>query len=213
VTGGVLLLTLLSLAPVGNLALYPLEQKYRSVPSEERESPEFIVVLAGGQLDQPISSVVSQISSESLKRLVEGVALLRSYPGSKLVLSGGSQPYGGPSIAEIMARIAEHLGVSPADLILEAKSRDTAEQASRIGSIVGTNSFSLVTSANHMPRSVGFFEGKGMRPKPIPTAFLIEKSSVTDLRLFVPSARSLLKLDASCHEYIGTIWSKLTGIL
>ena len=113
----------------------------------------------------------SQISAAALERVVEGVRLYKTIPGSKLLLSGG-RVFDPVPEAEVMAQIAELLGVKSQDISLESDSRDTADQAVIIGKRIGRERFILVTSAAHMPRSMALFKKRGLQPIPAPTDFL-----------------------------------------
>jgi uncharacterized SAM-binding protein YcdF (DUF218 family) len=55
----------------------------------ETDPIKFVVVLAGGHKSDPAIPVTSQLSGESMIRLVEGIRILRESPGAKLILSGG----------------------------------------------------------------------------------------------------------------------------
>ena len=111
----------------------------------------------------------SQISAAALRRVVEGVRLYKAIPGSKLLFSGG-RVFDPVPEAEVMAQIAVLLGVKPQDIMLEADSRDTAEEAEIIAKMMGREKFILVTSAAHMPRSMALFKSAACspsRPPPI----------------------------------------------
>ncbi|MFO1496849.1 MAG: envelope biogenesis factor ElyC [Verrucomicrobiota bacterium] len=204
VTLGLLLLTAFSSEPVANGLLSPLERRYPAYQTRARETPKFVVVLGGGHTSDPRLPVTSQISDESLKRLVEGIRIYRDNPGSKLVLSGGSWPDPVPD-AEIMAGTARALGISDADVIVEAASRDTEDQARLLKPIVGTNAFLLVTSANHMLRSMRLFESEGTKPLAASAEHLV-KRSVGEPGAFFPRGLYLRRSEAAFHERIGLGW-------
>jgi uncharacterized SAM-binding protein YcdF (DUF218 family) len=213
---GSLLLILLSYDMSTKWLLMPLERQYppiaspTSVNSQDAPPVKWIVVLGGGgsrsaQLPSP-----GRLTSASLSRLIEGIRLQRQLPGSKLVLSEGNIFGSGP-VAEAMARVAEDLGVSKDDMVLETQSQDTEGQAGLISPIVGADRFLLVTSASHMPRSVALFRKAGMNPIAAPTDF--ESLSAESWRpsALYPSAGGLRKAELAIHEYLGLAWSKLRG--
>jgi uncharacterized SAM-binding protein YcdF (DUF218 family) len=126
-------------------------------------SVKWVVVLGGGNIPDPKIPVTSQLSEESMVRLIEAVRLHNKIPESKLVLSGGGVSGLIPS-AETMSRVAKTIGVNQEDLVLETDSKDTEDQARLIKPIVGNEEFILVTSAAHMPRSMALFKKLGCNP-------------------------------------------------
>ena len=219
VTLGTVLLLLLSLPGIAAQFLTPLERRYPALLHPEKiawegqksgTSPTWIVVLGGGHRSDPSLPANSQISTAALGRVVEGVRLYKSIPGSKLWLSGGVVFDPVPEAA-VMARIAELLGVKPQDIVLESDSRDTADQAEMIAKRIGKERFILVTSAAHMPRSLALFKKQGLEPIPAPTDFLVREGPGPDPGRFFPHASSLSGVEKAWHEYLGLAWAWLGG--
>ena len=210
VTVGLLLLTAFSYAPVADALLHPLESQYPPYVKTESTPVKYVVVLGGGHNSDPRLPLSSQLSDESLKRLVEGIRVYRENPGSKLILSGGSWRDPTPA-AKVMADVGKLLGVSSDDIILESESRDTAEEARLIRPIVSTNSFVLVTSANHMPRSMALLAREGLQSVPAPTDHLFRKPLWTLGSLF-PSGQSLRKSERCLYEYMGSAWARIGSL-
>jgi uncharacterized SAM-binding protein YcdF (DUF218 family) len=211
VSAGICLLALLSFDPVSEKLIGPLEHRYGMYVSEDmNDRAEFVVVLGGGHVSDPSIPVTGQINDSSLVRIVEGVRVYRSNPGSKLVLSGGSvsDPVTEASVAADIAKIT---GVDEADIIMESDSLDTKDQARLIKPIVGDSRFVLVTSAYHMPRSMAMFRKAGMNPVPAPTGHLARKKRRLTIGSFFPDALSLERSEAALHEYLGIVWAKLRG--
>jgi uncharacterized SAM-binding protein YcdF (DUF218 family) len=94
---------------------------------------------------------------------------------------------------------------------MESVSKDTKDEARLIEEIVGNDSFVLVTSASHMPRSMAIFEKRGMHPIPAPTEHLAKESQRISPGMFFPSADGLKKAERAFHEYLGLGWAKLRG--
>lgn len=146
-------------------------------------SVKWIVVLGGGHTSDPNIPVTSQISDASLVRLIEGVRLHNKIPGSKLVLSGG-KVFDAVAESETLEKIAMSIGVKQEDIILESRSKDTADQAQLIKPIVGNDDFILVTSAVHMPRSMAMFKKLGMHPIPPPQVIRLRRVKAAILPVF-----------------------------
>ncbi|HEY4481425.1 MAG TPA: ElyC/SanA/YdcF family protein [Candidatus Brocadiaceae bacterium] len=219
ITIGVILFTLLSYPALSNIFLRRLEYQYPPlistaasdfVPDEVVPQVRWIVVLGGGHISDPKIPVTSQLSDASLVRLIEAIRLHNQIPGSKLILSEGKvfDPVPG---AETMAEVAKSMGVKQEDLILESESKHTIDEARIIKSIVGNDKFILVTSALHMPRSMGMFKKLGMQPIPAPTGYRMKEKQGISPSGFFPSSEELRKAEGVIYEYLGLIWAKLRG--
>jgi uncharacterized SAM-binding protein YcdF (DUF218 family) len=221
VTLGTIFLLLLSLSVISRGILAPLESRYPALlhpeiiswPGDGRDgSPRWIVVLGGGQVSDPRLPVTSQISQAALGRVVEGVRLYKTLPGSKLLLSGGGV-YDPVPEADVMARIVVLLGVNPQDITLERGSVDTGQEASIIAKMLGSKKFILVTSAAHMPRSVALFKKHGLQPIPAPADYQVKEAQGADPAKFFPTVGSLIKVETAWHEYLGLAWAWLRGLI
>lgn len=209
---GVILFASLSYGAVSDKLLKSLEYQYPPLAlnsaSDIPSSVKWLVVLGGGHTSDHRIPVTSQISDESLVRLIEAVRLFKKLPGSKLILSGGRSFDPVPE-AETMALLAQAIGVNRQDLFLEMSSRDTKDQAKNIRSIVGDNKFILVTSASHMPRTIALFKKLGMDPIPAPAGHRVKQSSGLSPQDFYPGSGALSKAERAVYEYLGIAWAKL----
>ncbi len=214
---GVVLLAFSSFKFTSELMLRPLEYKYpafdQATNSGEADGkPAFVVVLGGGHTSTTELPLMSQIGSSSLVRLIEGIRIQRQIPASKLLLSAG-RVFDPVPTAEIMAQIAEFLGVDEKDIIIESNSRDTKDQARIIKSIVQGDRFVLVTSASHMPRSMALFKKLGMDPIPASTGHLVVKSRSISPGIFFPASGNIEKTEKAVYESLGIMWAKLRGLI
>ena len=210
-SAGFLLLVACAYGGLGGPALRALEREHAPlalVPPEVK----WIVVLGGGASSDPTLPVAERASAATLARLVEGVRLQRQRPGSKLLVSGGAV-LGAGSEAEAMAALAAGLGVAAADLVMESGSVDTESQARIIRDIVKGEPCVLVTSAAHMPRSLGLFRKAGLNPLPAPTHYLSQLHEELRYSDFFPQADRLKGVESAAHEYIAIAWARLTGSL
>ena len=211
VTAGVALLLIFSYATIPDFCLGLLENRYPPLLSvHPAEKIIWVVVLGGGHTSDPTQPPTGQISNASLTRLVEGIRIYRMCPGSKLVLTGGIVFDPKPE-AETMAEVAAILGVGKQDLVLDTASKDTKDQAIKVGQIVVNDRFVLVTSAAHMPRSVALFRKQGLEPLPAPTDFWVKQAQGFNPRQLFPNAHGLVKMERTFHEALGIAWAKLRG--
>lgn len=213
---GVGLLVLTGYGIGSNTLLRSLEYSYPplitvSQPANVDEQPiKWIVVLGAGGTFNPQLPSTSQLSDASLARLVEAIRLHRALPNSKLILSEGPI-FSTTAGAEVMSKAALELGVNEQDIVLEANSRDTEEEAQFIKPVIGEERFILVTSASHMPRSVALFNKLGMKPIPAPTDYLAKDSyGITPNSLF-PNAWRIRGAELATYEYLGLAWAKIRG--
>ena len=216
VTIGLLFLLAFSTYPFASAILRPLERRYPATGVLEQRDlkklgAKYIVVLGGSQVSDPAITTASQFNPSSLVRLVEGIHLHRQIPGSKLIFSGGNDKYEPTTNAELMKKMALSLGVKKEDIILEAGSKNTYEEAKFLKDIVGKEKFLLVTSAAHMPRSMVLFKKFGMEPIPVPTNHLAKKYHKIPPDEFFPRADSVKKIEVAFYEYLALIKEKLGG--
>lgn len=195
-----------------SILLNSLEDTYKPVTTLVHNVHQ-IVVLGGGVRTDTNAPPNTQLSSASLSRLVEGIRLYKMYKAQhideKLILSGG-RVFGKPAEAGIMQNIAVVLGVDPNDILLEAGSRDTHEEALYLKKQLGDHPFLLVTSAYHMPRAIALFKKIGLNPIPAPTQYFGDSSAVS-FKKYLPNSNYLIMSDIAIHEYLGQLWAKLHG--
>lgn len=221
---GLCLLLIFSYKPTVLKLLYNLE--HQSLPlltgastSAPASLPEvtWILVLASGHTVDTSLPPTSQLSLEALARLVEAIRLYRLLPQSKLLFSGGAL-INGYTNGEIMAAAAQELGVSKEAIIVGPLALDTFQEVARLHNILGDSPFILVTSALHMQRATALFTKLGMRPVPSPAAYVTKDadpaaSDPPGPGHFFPQAYLLDASTRGVHEYIGTLWAKLRGLI
>lgn len=220
VSAGAGLLLILSYSFVPDLLLRPLEWEYPPVSDltaghagpNAAQAGKYIVVLGGGHTSDPNLPVTSQIATESLYRVLEGVRLYKAGLGRKLILSGGGGFDPVPE-SQSMSRIALIMGVNPQDIILESTSLDTEEEARLIKPMVGREKFFLVTSAFHLPRAMAMFQKQGLAPEAAPVGHLVLQAPQWSPDDFFPGSEGLHRLEVALREYLGLAWARLRGVI
>jgi len=137
--------------------------------------------------------------------------LARRYPAAKLVFSGGSgKLFGGPAEADFVLPLFESFGIARERVMLEAKSRNTAENAQFTKELVPKSGerWLLVTSAYHMPRSMGAFRRVGFAVEPYPVDW---RTGAEDNYAFSSLSAGLARTDTAIHEWLGLLAYRLTG--
>ena len=212
--GSVLLLGLFGFSPLSKLLLYPLEQRFPPW-DQARGAPDGIIVL-GGPVDPDLSLAHhTPVVTSAPDRMITAAALARRYPNARLVYTGGSARLlsNDAKEADYAAEIFESLGIAKSRLIMERLSRNTAENAAFTKDLVKPKDgerWLLVTSAFHMPRSVGLFRKVGFAVEPYPVDWRIGEPE--DLLLFTNVAgEGLARTDTAVREWLGLFVYRLTG--
>src|ERR1700681_4828751 len=168
----VLMLAICGFSPLGKLLLYPLESRFPPWDAA-RGAPDGIIVL-GGSIDPDLSLAHrAAVVRTAADRIIAAAALARRYPNARIIFAGGS-----PNLisndareADFASALLESLGTSTARLIMERRSRNTQENAEFSMAIAAPKAgerWLLVTSAYHMPRSVGLFRKTGFAVEAYP---------------------------------------------
>ncbi|MFD1254001.1 hypothetical protein DEVEQU_02628 [Devosia equisanguinis] len=157
--------TLTSFTSFGYVIIQPLEARF-SVPETMPENVATIIVLGGATLARPSTARQTSELNEAGDRLTTALWLARFYPEASLVLSGGAGLLDDTTEAEAttMQRFFIQQGIAPERLVLEEASRNTDENSAFTRDYLATvdGPAILVTSAFHMPRSMGLFRKQGL---------------------------------------------------
>ncbi len=201
------------LLPINQWALLPLEDRFPQV-TQPPEHVDGIIVLGGAVMPDMTADRGIPALNESAERMTTAVALARRYPNARLVFTGGngSLIHGGVMEGEVARDLFLSLGVPPEQLTIEQNSRNTYENAVLSKALVNPQpgqTWILITSAWHMPRSVGIFRALGWSVVPWPVGF----RSAHSLIMWLPSSLGdhLTGLDQAMHEWIGLVSYRLLG--
>jgi uncharacterized SAM-binding protein YcdF (DUF218 family) len=214
VAASLLLLAICAFSPLGNWLLYPLESRFPAWDAA-RGAPDGIVVL-GGSIDADVSAAHGvAVVRGAADRIVAAAVLARQYPNARIVFTGGSSSLiaNGAREADYAADLFERLGVPRERLTMERRSRNTEENAEFTKAIAAPKNgerWLLVTSAYHMPRSVGLFRNAGFAVEPYPVDWWVGNRADL-LRFSVFAVEGLQRTDLAAHEWIGLLAYRLTG--
>ncbi len=191
----------------GQEPLYPRDKLVKR--SMSGPPPHWIVVLGSGHVYNPALPPSAQLNSSAVARLIEGIRLYRSLPGSKIFVSGA--PGEPVKHGDMLAAAARDLGVPDDDVVADISAWDTRGEARAVSARVGTEPFILVTSASHMDRALDLFRTLGMQPIPAPTDYSGISAPGVTLDDFVPQPGALGNSTRAVHEYLGYAWLRLRG--
>lgn len=200
---------------------YSLERTIN--PPAEMPQADVILVLGGGteSFDAPRSWVEVNGAGD---RVIHAARLYRQGIAPYLLLSGGNIEWLSSRTttpAFEMKELMQFMGVPDTALILQDRSKNTAEDvrfSTRILKEKGFEKVILVTSAQHMPRSVYLFRAEGIEVIPSPADYSItdaEWQSLWQLNLpaqlinLLPNAGYLSMTTSSLKEYLGILVNTL----
>lgn len=202
----------LSIEPVKNLILHPLEYAYPVPTLAEIGKADTYVVLSGGaNADAPDIEGKGALGPESLER-VYGAYALYSRSKKPVILSGGSvDDDGGPPESAIAQKVLLRLGVRPEHILIETASRTTEENAARVKELSEKKKLQrivLVTNALHMPRSVMLFKRLFPTVVPYPTGFRSGERNFS-FYSFLPDTGTLTSTSLALREYLGILYYRI----
>jgi uncharacterized SAM-binding protein YcdF (DUF218 family) len=214
----VVLLAICGFSPLGNWLIYPLENRFPTWDAARdaaRGAPDGVIVL-GGPIDADLSVAHNMpVTHAGADRLMVAAALARRYPNARFVFTGGSANLisNDAKEADYAAEIFVGLGISKTRLIMERLSRNTYENAVFSKALVAPKPgerWLLVTSAYHMPRSVGLFRKAGFAVEPYPVDWRVGDRS--DLLSFNNlTVDGLARTDTAMREWMGLVAYRLAG--
>ncbi len=210
VAGAVLLLAVL--LPVGQWLRMPLEGRFpQPAPPLHVDG----VIALGGGIDPEVSAYRGQPAiGGTAERFTTLVALARRWPDARLAFTGGIGRIGGAPTTEaaVIGRFLAELGLDSRRVLLEDEARTTRENALRAKALLRPRAgeiWLLVTSASHMPRSVGVFRRIGWEVTPWPVDYRTAGWRGGDWR---PRAGDRLsELDEAGYEWLGLAYYRMLG--
>lgn len=211
---GVVLHLACGFGPIGNWLILPLEQRFERgvLPGEVAG-----VIILGGFEQGAITAARDQLNlNDSADRLTESIRLAFGRPGAKIIFTGGDAALIGPAVksaAEPIGAYMEAVGIARERIVLEGRSRTTWENALFLHDILKPapgQRYVLVTSAFHMPRSVGTFRKVGFDVVAWPVDYRTRGLSDA-LTLSNAAPGGLERVDLAFKEWVGLVAYRLSG--
>jgi len=219
VSAGALLLLVAGLSPLGNALILPLEDRFPRADLGSPPPPAGLIILGGAENRLVGSARKAPTVNEAGERLLEGAILAHRFPEAKVAFSGGDAGilYKSNSEAEGAAAILTQLGVARDRLVLDASARDTYENAVYLkkeleaaGLFDANSRWLLITSAYHMPRSMGAFRQAGFEVEPWPVDYRT-RGPADFTKPFDKVSEGLRRVDTATREWVGLLAYWLTG--
>jgi len=199
--------------PVGDGMVFAIERRFAPLDAciaGKEFAPGGIILLGGGVSSQRVEGKVRDQLNEASDRVHLTAQLAKQFPDIPIVVSGGQAFDNGTDRKEAsaMADLLAEFGIDTSRLVLESNSRTTSENASLAAAQTDGRAWILVTSAFHMPRSIGTFRKAGVNVVAAPTDWRLPDS----FPLFSFDAASRLSMfDLGVREYLGLLAYWLTG--
>ena len=192
-----------------------LEQNYPYQPPDLLPTADVIVVL-GGHTAGGRPNWFEPYSKETAVTRSDTAAELYRAGRAPFVIVSGAALDGGIPEARVMANTLIRSGVPENAIILEEESLTTRENGIYTHDIMKTLDFEhalLVTSALHMPRSMGVFEQLGLNVTAAPSRPQIVVPQRPDFDFWLPDSRAFAAARSIIKEYAGIVVYWLRGWL
>ncbi len=223
VTVSLLGLFLAGFSPIGEWVLAPLENRFPQISELDGASFDGIIVL-GGATNLHITRSRNTRSrneptvGEAAERIFKLIELARRFPDKRITFAGGGglgADDSGPLSreADVVKILLERAGLPTGDILFERQSQNTWQNAEKLREILQPapqSRWLLVTSAFHMPRSMGVFRQAGFNVIAYPVDFRLGSYGASFLTNST-GAGKMEKLDLAVHEWIGLASYWLTG--
>lgn len=214
VSFGILLLVVLGWSPLANVMLLPLSERFPRWQDDGR-APDGVIVL-GGAIDSDSTAARNSLEINAAgERITAMLELAHRYPQAKIVFTGGSSSLIERSLSEapVAGDLLQRFGVAPDRIFLEQDSRTTDENAVFTTRMVGPKPgerWLLVTSAWHMPRSIGAFRKAGFDVEAYPVDWRTRGWADAG-ETFEAASQGLARADIAMHEWVGLVSYRLAG--
>lgn len=182
-----------------------LQADYAKPISLDWKTRSVIVVLGLGT-EKVQGTNVTEVGALAYGRLVKGLELYRECKSRQskctILISGGDIQGNGRPEASVYADAMKRMGVSDTDIVLDATSKNTWENARNTAGLLKPlqpETVVLVTSGVHMRRSLLYFAHFGVHPVPARSDYL------NPILSFIPIAFNLMATDIALHEHVGVL--------
>lgn len=212
---GATALVILGFSPAGNFLVYPLEQRFAGLPEPVAADHIAGIIMLGGFEDPwPTATRPGLALNEAGERLTGTLLLARRLPQAKVIFTGGNGSLlDGTTAEDAIGRYLIDSSIAPDRIVLEHRSRTTFENATYLRDMLRpqpSERYVLVTSAFHMPRSVGTFRQAGFTVVAYPVDYRT-RGAVDLISPFASLPDGLARVDFGAKEWVGLLAYWLSG--
>jgi uncharacterized SAM-binding protein YcdF (DUF218 family) len=207
--------TVLSVVPLGRLAVNALENRFPPLTV----LPDHVdgIIVLGGAISPVISAARGQVSlNGAAERVTALVPLARYYPQARLIYTGGSGTVLDQDFKEgaYVPQFYREIGFDADRVVIERQSRNTRENALYSRDLMQPKpgeTWLLITSAFHMPRSVGAFRAVGWPVVAYPVDYETTPTLALASSLHFSVGEGVGGLGTFIHEALGLAAYRLRG--
>lgn len=208
------LLILTSCPPVADNLIESLEYDYLPYVKEQNSRLDFIVVLGCYHFSDSRLPATIELATCSSQRLVETIRIAHLHPEAHIITSGaaGHNP---ESNAEKMKQALILMGISESRIFTEGSPGNTHQEAKLISPRVTDSRFVLITNADHMRRSINYFEQQGTQPIAAPASYYVKGDTNVkgfNWKYYTPKISSLEKTTVYWYETLGLFVQKIKAL-
>jgi uncharacterized SAM-binding protein YcdF (DUF218 family) len=179
--------------------------------ADARGATAIVLLGAGMDVHRSRGSSYGAPTREGSLRVLEAVRLHRLLGGVPILASGG---LGSPQYSEagLMARQLEQLGVPAEKIIQEEKSTNTRDHAMFVPPLLkqhGIEQFVLVTSQQHIARSLDAFRAVGTNPVPSTPDVYVPRGG--PFEMYLPSRVALYASERMMYDLMGWVYYRVRG--
>ncbi len=191
--------------PIG---LWTIEQLENHFPKIQTIPPDAKgMILLGGSFDK-MTTLARGETAYNLAggRFIQFIEFAKEHPQLQLVFTGT------PFEVETAKKEFKALGLDPNAVVFEGNSKDTKENAAKTAALIKPKpdeKWILITSAYHMPRSVGLFRKAGFNVIPFPLDY--HAPGKYEPWFFIGLTLNLSAWQASSREWLGMVINYLMG--
>lgn len=190
----------------------------QTITADEIDTPYDVGILLGGYSNFHIRPKHDRHNfSHRGNRFFNAYELYRQGKIKKILLTGGSGAFLNQEDSEAVMAVDffKRVGVPETDIIMEPDSKNTWENAVFTKKILDEKypdaSCLLITSAWHMPRSMGCFEKAGVEFTPYSVDFISEAERWAPNYVIIPDRNGFYFWEVLIKEWVGCLAYKLKG--
>jgi uncharacterized SAM-binding protein YcdF (DUF218 family) len=206
-------LVILSLYPVSNALMLPLEDEARAAAASAPACCYDAIVVLGGGIGPAVPPLRPDPELfDSSDRVWHAARLFHRGLAPRIIVSGGSylvesgQAPPTQTEAVAMRQFLVALGVPESAIVMEGKSINTIENMQETRALVGTARVALVTSGFHMPRALRLARKVGLDAEAFPTDWQVLPSTSPWWESLMPSVGALSASGVAIREYLAWVF-------
>lgn len=214
-TATIALVLALGWQPLPEALLRQLEGQYtEQSPEAATDAFAGVIVLGGATSAAYLAAEHAQpLLNDAAERMTTAVALHRRNPKLHIIFTGGEGRLltSGPSEAQRARHFFSTMGLPIETMVWEDQSRNTFENAvltAQLPHMDKQRPWLLLTSAWHMPRSMGVFQAQGWNVTAYPVDF---RSASTTPWTAYSLLEGMTLWQLALHEYMGIASYRLLG--